>query len=92
MKSNLPARRFRRRSKKRKQFLVNVSQSGIVFQEVLIDFGEAPQNCRIRRQFFPLLDKRPNHPFGFAQGRLRRSSRSPDRFGGYSPPEARRAQ
>jgi hypothetical protein len=52
MKSDLPARRFRRRSKKRKQFLVNVSQSAIVFQQGFIDFGEALEYCRIRGNLF----------------------------------------
>jgi hypothetical protein len=71
MKSDLPARWFRRRRKERQEFLVNVSQSRVVFQQRLIDLGKLLQNRRIRRQFFPLLDKRAND--------IDADSRSPDR-------------
>ena len=61
MKSDLPARWFRRRRKERQEFLVNVSQSCVVFQQRFIDLGEALQNCGVRRNSFAQFDKRPNN-------------------------------
>src|ERR1700746_3017817 len=57
MKSDLPARRFRRRREKGQKFLVNLSQSGVVFQQRFIDLSEALQNRRVRREFLTLLDE-----------------------------------
>jgi len=71
MKSDLPVRWFRRRRKERQEFLVNVSQSCVVFQQRFIDLGEALQNCGVRRNSFAQFDKRPNN--------IDVDSRSPDR-------------
>ena len=68
---NLPARWFRRRRKERQQFLVNVSQGGVVFQQRLIDLGKLLQNRRIRGNSFAQFDKRAND--------IDVDSRSPDR-------------
>jgi hypothetical protein len=49
MKADLPARKFRRRREKRQQFLVDVAQGCVVFQQRLIDFCQALQYRRIGR-------------------------------------------
>src|SRR4029077_4144663 len=60
MKSDLPARRFRRRSKKREEFLVNVPQSRVVFQQRFIDLGETFQNRGVARNSVAQFDKSPD--------------------------------
>jgi hypothetical protein len=49
------------RREKGQEFPVDIAQRRVVFQKGLVDFGEALQDRRIRRQIFPLLDERTNH-------------------------------
>jgi hypothetical protein len=54
----LVARGIRRRRQKRSQLLVDVAQGAIVQKQRFVDLGQTLQDCGIRGDFLPQLDKR----------------------------------